>query len=310
MKNQYIVKNTYFGTRPLAFHHHGRPTLGNKMQSCKPASFNKYGFKRQVMESCCNSNQIFKARKETKCLLKEDGYPQDKCYKAPTPAHIYNHALSKSELQAFTISNINEPGSAVRQLRHFGIEVPILGRNIVSYDHDVKIPLLIKFIPTIEKKYTMFFDSDDIWFSEDPTRLLKNFEKALDCKMLCNGDAWFFPKGGPIDMMRWMENTADSLCKKNKSPYKYLNSGLWIAETKFLQEEFLPRLKVLRAAQDLNMSIQTHSNVDQSLFHYLYRDLYPAIKVDHSCMFFQSWSWSPWCERNYKGANSLEIIKS
>ena len=66
----------------------------------------------------------------------------------------------------------------------------------------------------------------------------------------------------------------------------YLNSGLWIAKTKFLQEEFLPRLKILRAMQDLNMSTQTYSGIDQSLFHYIYKDLHPRMKIDHSCKFF------------------------
>lgn len=307
MKHKFDVTNTYFDTKPMAYHQHGRPALGMQMEECMPPKFNKFEFKRLVMESCCTDNQLFKARKETKFIKDNPNHPARKSYYAPTPTGIEGNKLNL-KVDMFTVNNNNEHGSAVRQMRHYGMKVNVLGQGIKHYDHDVKIPLLIKYIPNIEKEYTMFFDSDDIHFSEGPRRLVETFESEADCEMLCNADAWFFPNGPQqaIDMKKWMADTTNKEASK-ATPYMYLNSGLWIAKTKFLQEEFLPRLKILRAMQDLNMSTQTYSGIDQSLFHYIYKDLHPRMKIDHSCKFFQSWSWSSWCEHHYKGANHLRI---
>ena len=317
MKTKFEVTNNHFNTRPVAFHHNGRPSLVANMESCTPSKYNKFGFKAAVMDACCEDGKFFKARKESKWLTTYHGedfqrdwpYP-DKCYPAPTPAPLDNNHLNR-HVHLFTITNIDEHGSAVRQLRHFGMDVRVLGRNIRSYDHDLKIPLLIKHIPTIETDLTMFFDSDDIWFSSGNLKhLLQTFQKHKKCKMLCNADAWFFPKGSNeitngAEMQSWMQKVIAD--EGITTPYTYLNSGLWVAETKFLQEEFLPRLKVLRAAQDLNMYTQTYSDCDQSMFHYVYRDLYPDMQIDSTCSYFQPWNWSPWLEENYKGYNSLTI---
>lgn len=307
MKHVFNVTNTYFNTNPVAYHQHGRPSLGMQMKACTPSKYNSFEFKRLVMESCCEDGKLFKARKETKFIKDNSNHPARKSYYAPTPTGIEDNKLNL-KLDLFTINNNNEHGSAVRQMRHFGMKVNVLGQGLQHYDHHVKIPLLIDYIPRITKEYTMFFDADDIHFSEGPKRLLETFENECDCEMLCNADAWFFPNGpqAAITMKKWMYELTNKEADM-PTPYMYLNSGLWIAQTKFLKEEFLPRLKILRAMQDLNMSTQTYSDIDQSLFHYIYKDLHPRMKIDHSCKLFQSWSWSSWCEYNYKGANSLII---
>jgi hypothetical protein len=310
MKTKFEVTNTYFNTNPVVFHQHGRPSLGMQMKSCTPSKYNSFEFKRLVMESCCDDGKLFKARKETKFIKTNPNHPALKSYYAPTPTGTEDNKLNL-QLDMFTVNNHNEHGSAVRQMRHFGMKVNILGQGITHYDHHVKIPLLIDYIPRIEKEYTMFFDSDDVHFSQGPLAILDSFKKLDDCKMLCNADAWFFPNG-PIEstkMKKWMSDTTNAEISK-PTPYMYLNSGVWIAETKFLQEEFLPRLKILRSMQDLKMSTQTYSDIDQSLFHYIYKDLHPSMKIDHSCKLFQSWSWSSWCDEHYKGANSLTITES
>jgi len=318
MKTTFTVTNNHFNTCPVAFHHNGRPSLAANMENVTPSKYAKFGFKAAVMDACCEDGKFFRGRKEAKWIktyhgedfVREWPYP-DKCYPAPTPSSITDNSLN-NHVHMFTITNCKEHGSAVRQMRHNGMEVTILGRDIKSYDHDLKIPLLIKHIPTIESNLTMFFDSDDIWFSGSVKHLLRTFQKHKNCKMLCNADAWFFPKGANArtngaEMQSWMQEVI--LNEGITTPYTYLNSGLWVAETKFLQEEFLPRLKVLRAAQDLNMDIQSYSDCDQSMFHFVYRDLYPAMQIDSTCEYFQPWNWSPWLEENYKNYNSLTITE-
>ena len=331
MKHKFKVTNNKFGTNPMVFHHMGRPSLGRGMQNCDPPEYNRYHFKRLVMESCCYDEEIFRARMEGK-KIKDWTPPPERLalglghpevwpclnghYPAPTPSHIANNPLNQY-LHLFTVNNTEEPGSGVRQMRHFGMETKVLGKHIKEgeYDHDAKIPLLIKHIPTITEKYTMFFDSDDVWFSEDPRRLVKNFEKVKQCKMLCNGDGYFFPKDGLGEqgaswyIERDEEDLSNKETESNPSPYRFLNSGVWIARTDFLQEEFLPRLKILRAAWELDMSIKTYSDCDQAMFHYIYKDLYPDMRIDNTCEFFQPWMWGRWFEENYKDFNSLTIEK-
>ena len=295
------IKNTYFNTVPFAFHHHGRPALCHMMQNTTPEGYEHFLLKHKLLESqhVTGEREIFKGRKE---MIN---------YIAPSPRAAMDNPLN-DKLHILTINNTPERGSAVRCMEHFGMQVTQLGKDIEVYGHETKIPILIEHIPTIDKEYTMFMDADDIFFTEDPTNLVNTFEREMSCSMLCNGDAWFFPKGLHLkhELYLFQVNTAEEY--DERSPYKYLNSGLWIARTDFLQNVFLPRLQFWRSAwlhadDDPTFLKKPYSDCDQALFHYTYHDLYPQLRVDVAQRYFQSYSWSRWCEWHYPGRNALEV---
>lgn len=293
------ILNKHFNTEPFAFHAHGRPAITGWMTNTTPEGiYNGFDLQAAVLKEQSNETSgTFTGRKEAK------GVP---AYPAPVPREVMDNPLNE-KLHLFTINNQQERGVAVRQMEHFGMDVTILGKDIVQYDHHFKIPILIKHIESIDKPYTMFMDADDIFFTTDPTNLVNTFESNLDCSMLCNADGWLFPKMGLQDPMRHFQM---DIAKKTHegSPYTFLNSGLWIADTNFLKSSFLPRLIALREAWDNDLPGKPYSDVDQALFHYIYQENYPRMKIDITQMYFQSYSWSAWLTEHYPNANKLEVI--
>lgn len=280
------VHNSYFNTKPVAFHHHGRFQL---------AANNEYGgydFKGEIFKLLSNdpgvSAPMFRGIKE------------NRRYFQPPASKIRNPINEK--LQVFTVCNRPQLGCAMYCMDYFGMDYCVLGADVVKYDHWVKIGLLLEYIPTITKPYTMFMDADDIFFSRDPTHLVETFESEMNCSMLLNGEGWFYPKGYPMELRAWEDEVA---C--DKSPYKYLNSGLWIANTNFLQGPFYQTLKAGAEAFKNDAEDKPYSDNDQGMFHCAYNKLYPDMRVDHTCQYFQSGSWSSWLQANYPEANHVYI---
>ena len=292
------ILNKHFNTEPFAFHAHGRPSITGWMTNTTPADiYNGFDLQRAVLEEQASpTSGEFRGRKE-----------RIYWYPAPVPREVMDNPLNE-RLHIFTINNNPERGVAVRQMEHFGMDVTLLGKEIKEYDHHFKIPILLEHIPTIDKPYVMFMDADDIFFTTDPTNLVNTFESTLDCSMLCNADGWLFPKMGLDDPIRKFQMR---IAKETHpgSPYTFLNSGLWIAETTFLKEVFLPRLKELREAWVNDLPGKPYSDVDQALFHYIYQENYPKFKIDVTQTYFQSYSWSAWLTEHYPDANRLEVIK-
>jgi len=305
------IENVYFGTRPFAFHFHG---------DCRHSNNNQY-FAPLFMET----GQIWPL-----LLDGQDAEGVYYCHKHrerpfPILPKGTTHPVN-DELHTFTISNLKELGVGARTMDYFGIEYDVVGKDMPKpYIHNMKIHELLKYIPTIEKPYTMFFDSSDIVFTAPPDSLLADFKHRPE-SMLCNADGWSYPLKSPT--LEWEEHTAES--RSPKSPYRYLNSGLWIACTKFLKEKFHPLMekysnkwdewdllrttepsKSTKEAWDIHLaSGGPYSDVDQGIFKHIYQDLYPEVVVDHSCRYFQSMAWSPWFEDRYLGGNELKLIGS
>ena len=295
-----IIENPYFGTKPFAFHYHG---------DVRHHARNKY------------FRPLFYQGGEVWNLLSE-GLDIEGWYKDHKHTHSAFPILPKGEthpvndeLHTFTISNLPELGTGSRTMDYYGIEYDVQGRDIEEYDHDIKILELIEYIPTIEKPYTMFFDSSDIVFTSPPDGLLADFKERPE-SMLFNADGWSFPRGSPT--LTWEEHISAS--RSPKSPYRYLNSGLWIACTDFLKEELHPALVKYRKNWDIweNESITweehaklgPYTNCDQGIFKHIYKDLYPEMIVDHSCRYFHSMAWGPWFDDHYPEANELRLLGS
>jgi len=263
------VKNNFFNSYPVFFHHHGRPSRFR----------NSVGLdiKKKLFEYVSDGTGItFYGRK--------DGIHHQ------IPKKANELSLISNKITILMISNLEEYGSAARCLEYYGVPYVVVGEEIQVFGGWEKFKKIIEFIPSVDTEYLMLLDTDDVFIVDGIEHFVNNYEKQLGCKMLFNAEAWFFPQGSEV--VRSFEES--KVAKHN--PFKYLNSGVWIANTEFLKSIY----------QDL-ISIDSYSTIDQAIFKELYMKYYPDIKIDSGCVYFQSVIWSEWFENYYPGAMSLQL---
>jgi|SaaInlV_165m_DNA_1040744.scaffolds.fasta_scaffold07657_10 hypothetical protein len=269
------VHNSYFNTKPVVFHHHGRPSLAANNE------YGGYGFKGDIFKLLSDEPGInapmFRSRKE------------NRRYFQPPASKIRNPINDK--LKVYMVSNLG-PGSTAYCMDHFGIHYEVLGQDLEQYSHWAKYELFLDVIQSITHEYTMLIDTDDIFFINDLSHLVDTYAGVMGCDMLHNAEGWYAPKGQPPGFREF----EDSVAPLN-SPYKYLNGGLWIAKTEFLQGSFYEELK----------KVDPWNKNDQAVYHTLYPKFYPQVKIDSKCQYFQSTSWSHWLQANYPEANHVYI---
>jgi len=136
----------------------------------------------------------------------------------------------------------------------------------------------------------MLLDSDDIFLVSSLSKIVEEYEAKYNCKMLFQAESWNFPRGH-TEMDKFEQSIVDDC-----NPYKYLNSGIWISNTQFLQDIYKELTK-----------IKPHTPGDQPVFKELYKTHYPQIRIDSSCEYFQSLAWSSWFEKRYPGVLDLRL---
>jgi len=266
------IKNTYFNSYPIIFHYNGNSHVFLDKMFLKKQVFNYFSG---------GSNKTFRDRKEN------INYP------IPTLSNL-SSKLS-NELTILIITNLKEKGSAARSLDYFNFPYTVVGQDIVQYTPYEKYKKIINFIDSVKTKYLMLLDSDDIFIIDGLNNLVENFEKDLNCKMLFNAEPWDWPIDNNLICQKQTE-FENSVSPKN-TPFKYLNSGVWIANVDFLKETYKTLVKLGSDCFD-----------DQAIFKKFYKIFFPQVKIDHCCKYFQSLQWSKKFDEKYKIKFELEII--
>jgi hypothetical protein len=263
------ITNTYLNSCPVVFHHNGRPSRFNHPSGVS--------LKRKVFEYFSDgTGQTFRGRKEKTNLC------------LPKKSDTYNELSEK--LTIFMVTNLEEKGSAARSLDYFNLPYTIVGSDIVNYTPFDKLNKLVEFIPKVETEYMMLFDTDDVFITDGLDRVVNTFEKEMGCKMLFNAECWNYPKGDK-------EQTAfEEDVTSEENPFRYLNSGVWVANTEFLKSKI-----------DVLEELKNYSHDDQAVFKRFYKMFYPDVKVDHNCKYFQSLTWSAWFEEHYPNRMDMEV---
>lgn len=205
-------------------------------------------------------------------------------------SHLKNKAGRKfrSEVFNFIDNNVYKGGGGIRDTTYFictshesketNIEktfkffkVPyvVKGRGIKNWVNTMKAGLLAEYLPNISTKYTMGIDSHDVLLLKEANGIIDVFEKDFNCDMLFNGELVSYP-----------ENNELAKFEKSiygESPFRYLNSGVWIAKTEFLK-------KVMKDILELKSS---RPRSDQEIYRKLHQKYYPKIQIDHKCKIFQ-----------------------
>ena len=266
------IKNTYFNSYPIIFHHGGYPPMFLSWTDIKKQVFNYFSD---------GSNETFRGRKE-----KTD-------YPIPTLSNLSSELSNK--LTVLIVTNFKEKGSAARSLDYFNYSYSLIGKDIIKFTFYEKYKEIINFISSVETKYLMLLDSDDVFIIDQLDNLVETFEKEMNCQMLFNASI----SNCPIEKN-------NIVCKKQTefeksvvpeiTPYKYLNAGIWIANVDFLKKTYKTLLKLGTDCFD-----------DQAIFKKFYKIFYPEVKIDYSCKYFQSLRWSKELEEKYKMQLELEI---
>ena len=84
----------------------------------------------------------------------------------------------------------------------------------------------------IETEYIMGWDITDTFFTATPNEIVERFETEFDCEMLFNAEVVCYP----AEASKLYESWSNYNSIVNNSPFKFLNSGLWIAKTDFCRE--------------------------------------------------------------------------
>jgi hypothetical protein len=147
-----------------------------------------------------------------------------------------------------------------------------------KYQSMLKIINTLEFLKTTTAKYIFGCDAKDVFILNHPNHILESFlEKFPNHKMLINGEL--------NDSPQFITTFEHESFKHHNSPYRFVNSGVYIAEKEFLIT-FLNRC--LEYYQPIAQAGVTSHMQDQACFKVTYPEFYPMATLDYNCEIFQT----------------------
>jgi hypothetical protein len=207
---------------------------------------------------------------------------------------------TKDELTIITWRNTETKGCCEISLEKLGLDYLLLGKNIKKWNHINKLTTALEVIDSIKTPYVMALDCFDVIVLRDPYEAVEKF-KAMDCDMLFNAEKIFYPDYGLTATGNYSitDEWKHFEASVAQSAWKYLNAGALIVKTKFYKEYLincLQRYNKINEERDtfplpqdsLDKNNPDHkvNSSDQLLFHWLYHDFYPRIKIDYQMKIF------------------------
>ena len=125
---------------------------------------------------------------------------------------------------------------------------------------------------TIKTKYVLWLDAGDVILLEHPKYILEKFKEIslnTGTKIIFNAEKNNYPKPNrmnnisPKVMEQWNKTLAND--ENNKGPFKYLNSGVLIGETKELE-------KLLETSSNIGPNDPINDTVQCRIAQYLHKD--------------------------------------
>jgi len=180
------------------------------------------------------------------------------------------------DLTILTWNSTGQPGILQQCLDHLGIPHVVLGLGIQDWKNLYKIRLTQEALAAITTKYVMGIDANDVLVLAHPLTILERFRAEFSCKLLIGAETHCFPE---IAELRRYEDSLPGAT----SPWRYLNSGMWIGETAFCRRFF--------AAAAETEPWQGHERFrrsDQGVLKKVMRRFYPDATLDYECRLFQN----------------------
>ncbi len=183
------------------------------------------------------------------------------------------------ELSIVTWSNFKEPTVLEKTCCHLGIPLNVYGKNIEHWtsNYKNKIDLMLSACSREKTKYIMGLDSVDVVILAPPSEILEEFRK-INSKMIFSSEINLAFLSGKSEIHQFFNSEWTS----NKTPFKYLNAGGWIAEREFAKR-FFQKTRTLPPHPEKPSSDQVV--VSQSLCHN--EEFHEKIDLDRTCKIFQ-----------------------
>lgn len=192
---------------------------------------------------------------------------------------IQNHVLKlnhnykwEENLTVFTFNNTKNKGLLQSNLDNFNLPYNTLGENIQDWSNRLKISLINNYLSTVKTDYVIGLDCFDILLISNPKNIIELFKKNK-CNLLFNATTVNYPD------IKEYEFIESNICKN--APFKYLNAGAFIGETKFCQHFYSQVLNYK------NNFTEKFSFSEQVIVKPIYHKLHPQVKIDSNCELFQ-----------------------
>jgi hypothetical protein len=180
------------------------------------------------------------------------------------------------DLTIITWNNSRKPGILQQCLDHLGIPHLVLGQGIHGWKNLYKIRLTQEALETIDTGYVMGIDAADALVLGHPLNILERFRAEFSCKLLIGAESHCFPE---IAELRRYEDSLPGAT----SPWRYLNSGMWIGEA-----EFCRRFFAVAAETEPWSGDERFKRSDQGVLKKVLRRFYPDVLLDYECRLFQN----------------------
>ncbi len=184
--------------------------------------------------------------------------------------NVYDGQGGIRDTTYFICSSYGERETNIEKtFKFFKVPYVMKGRGTDGWVNTMKAGLLADYLPSINTKYTMGIDSHDVLLLKDANGIVDTFENDFDCDMLFNAELVSYP-----------ENNEIAEFEKSiygNSPFRYLNSGVWIAKTEFLKS----------VIGDILEFRSSRPKSDQEIYRKVHQKYYPRVQIDNTCKIFQ-----------------------
>ena len=165
--------------------------------------------------------------------------------------------------------NNGEAGILEQQLDKNAQPHLVLGRGIHPWKNGMKNPLTLDALKTIQQPYVVGLDAFDVFYTQMLDASLQLL--ASGKKLVQNGDMGFWPRHTPRQYYTFEKGMGGD------SRWPFINSGVWIAETKYALWYFAECAK-----------LQDESYSDQIPWHQMFFQYSDDIGLDYKCKVFQT----------------------
>lgn len=170
-------------------------------------------------------------------------------------------------------------------LEYLGIDdLVVLYDDRLPWRNTFKFEMISNYLKQCTTKYIMYCDAIDVIFIDDPSKVVDIFEQN-NCKMLFMSSTSTDGYSCMPDIKHWADNIHTN---------RYLNSGVWIGETKFVVDVFHEAKMYINphgvTMDDYHLYLDSKPKnypigaQDQDIFRFIQPKFHPELKVDYDNM--------------------------
>lgn len=167
--------------------------------------------------------------------------------------------------------------------------------DLTPWSNTLRLIPYIDFLRKSSKEYVLFLDTDDVFVSESPDKILDIFLKEFDCEILFNATRFaqgYWHTESSRKALEWANETHKDL---------YLNAGAYIGKRKFIIELYERVLQFVthddlashewynitnEEQKEIGHDFPTGCGSDQAILRHIEHEFYPKLLIDEKQKIF------------------------